>query len=94
MLIIIQSIPHDELVTNLHANVVDGVGVLEVVWLEKQRGDAHVGGFQVAELLRGVALGVACVDDVFHDDNMATVQRMVKADKLADDVGGFSASIR
>ena len=93
LLVIIQSIAHDELVPNVHAYIVDGVGVLEIVGLEEQCGDAHVGGFQVAEFLRGVTQGVSRVDDVFHDDHMAAVQGTVQADKLADDIGGFSAGV-
>ena len=93
-MVIIQPIAHDELVADVHAFVVDGVVVLEIVGFEEKRGDAHVGGFQVAEFLDGVTHGVACVDDVFHDDDVAAVQGMVEADELAHDAGAFGARIR
>lgn len=92
-MVVVEAIAHDEVVADLHADVVDGVGVLEVVWLEEQRGDAHVGGLQVAEFLRGVTQGVARVDDVLHDDHVSTVQGMVEADEFADDVGGLGAGV-
>ena len=64
-----------------------------IVGLEEHRGHTNVGGFQVAELLDGVAHGVASVDDVFHDDHMATFKRMVKAYELAHDAGAFGTGI-
>ena len=92
-MVIIQSVSHDELVTDVHAFVVDGVGVLEVVRLEKQCCDTHVGSLQVAELLGGITQGVARVDDVLHDDHVAAVQGVVQADEFADDVGGFCSRV-
>ena len=92
-MVIIQSVADDELVTNLHANVVDRVGVLEVVWLEEQRGDAYIGSPQIPEFLCRLKQGVASVDDVFHDDHMATVQRAVQANEFADDVGSLGACV-
>ena len=94
LLIIIQSITHDELIADVHAFVVNGVGVLEVVRLEEQRGDTHVGGLQVAEFLQGMAHGVARVDDVFHDDHMSAVQRVVQTNQFTNDIGAFRARIR
>ncbi len=92
-MVIIQAVAHDELVADIHAFVVNRVGVLEIVWLEEQGGNAHVGGFQVPEFLHGVAHGVTCVNDVFHDDHMAAFQGMVEADELSDDIGGLGARI-
>ena len=92
-MVIIQSVAHNELVADVHAFVVDGIVVLEVVRFEEERGDAHIGGLQVPKFLYGVSHRVACVDDVFHDDHMPSVQGMVQADELADDVGGFRARV-
>ena len=94
LLVIVQSVAHDELVADVHSFVVDGVGVLEVVGFEEQRGDAHVSGFQVAEFLQGMAHGVARVDDVFHHDHVPAIQGVVQAYQFADDIGAFRARIR
>ena len=73
MLVIIQPVAHDELVADIHAFVVDGIVVFEVVGFEEEGGDAHVSGLQEKEFLPGVAQGMARIHDVFHDDHMAPV---------------------
>ncbi len=93
MLVIIQTVAYDELVADVHAFVVDGVGVLEIVRFEEQGGNAHIGGSQVSEFLDGVAHGVTRVNDVFHDDHMTAIQGTVEADELSDDIGGLGARI-
>ena len=92
--VVVEPVAHDEVVGDFKAVIGDVEVYLKVAGLNEQCRDKHALGVVVFEQQEEFLHGETRVDDVFHDDHRAALNRFVKADELAHLSRGACALVR
>ena len=82
--VVVEPVANDEGIGNLHGAVIYLERSRETFWFLQEGADLHALGAFVEELGQQVVHGVARVDDVFDDDDVAGLQVGIDADEFTE----------
>ena len=92
-LVVVQSVPDDELIGYLHRHIVNGIGLLEASLLEEARGDLDVLHIHLRQQFFHLQYGESCVHNVLNDNNFPALNLTLQTHQLLEDSGAFGAGL-